>query len=121
RPLAFGIIVMNKRHESCAASCRGPFQHLLVAVGVAESKNRTTTNERFNPNRLALFVVDELHSGQSQEEGLPIADFIFHFAAAADDLLRWNAVTVFGETAHELDAAAGNDERFESVRAHVPE
>ena len=58
-----------------------------------------------------LLVVKEIEFGQFHQSGLSIAHFEFQFSATADNLLRWNAVDCFRPRAHELDSAAGDDER----------
>ena len=60
-------------------------------------------------------------SGSFTSTGLPSRISNFSLAAAADDLLGRNAVTFSRPRAHELDAAAGDDERLEAVRAQVGE
>ena len=39
---------------------RGPFQHLQVAVGVAEREDRAAADELVDADRLAGLVVDEV-------------------------------------------------------------
>ena len=58
---------------------------------------------------------------ESDEHRLAVAHFEFRLDAAADDLLGRNAVDALGPGAHELDAAAGDDEGLESVGAEVSE
>src|SRR5262245_46665615 len=60
-PFAFGIVVMDERHEPSAGACCCPFQHLLVAIGVADSKNRPPTNELLNAYSFAIVVIDKIH------------------------------------------------------------
>jgi len=47
---------------------------------------------------------------------MAVAQFEPHVCRAADDLLWRDAIDFVREGAHELDAAAGNDERLEAVR-----
>ena len=42
---------MHKAHEAQAIARRRPFEHLLVAVRIAESEDRTPSNEPINGNR----------------------------------------------------------------------
>ena len=51
--------------------------------------------------------------------GLPSFHLEFDDAAAADDLLGRNAVRLLDPRPHELDAAAGDDERLEVVRTKI--
>ena len=44
-PFAVRIGVMNKAHEAQANIRRRPFEHLLVAVGIAKGENRTPADE----------------------------------------------------------------------------
>ena len=60
-------------------------------------------------------------SGSLTQHGLAVAHLELHLAAAADDLLGRNAIHLLGQGAHELDAAAGDDERLEAVRPQVGE
>ena len=60
-------------------------------------------------------------SGSFTSTGLPSRNSYFSLAAAADDLLGRNAIDLLGPRAHELDAAAGDDEGLEAVRAQVGE
>src|SRR5262245_47607324 len=110
---------MDDEDEARTRSAHRPFKHLLVAVGITESSDRSAANENLNTDWLALFVIDELHFGQSQKLRLPIVDFVLHFAAATNHLLRRNAVRLFGKATHKLNAAARNDKGLESVCAQI--
>ena len=44
-PFALGIGVVDQTHEARASAGRGPFQHLLVAVGIAEGEDGTPPDE----------------------------------------------------------------------------
>jgi hypothetical protein len=44
-PFAVRIGVMHKAHEAQANTRRRPFEHLLVAVGIAKGENRTPADE----------------------------------------------------------------------------
>ena len=71
-------------------------------------------------DRLARAVVDEVDLGQlhaAPASPSRISNRVLPLAA--DDLLGRNAVDPFGPRPHELDAAAGDDERLEAVRAQV--
>ena len=58
---------------------------------------------------------------QLHQDGLAVAQLELQLAGAADDLLGRNAVDPLGPRPHELDAAAGDDERLEAVGAQVGE
>ena len=63
----------------------------------------------------------KLISGSFISTGLPSRISNFSLAAAADDLLGRNAIDLLRPRAHELDAAAGDDEGLESIRAQIGE
>ena len=58
-------------------------------------------------------------SGRRISTGLPSAPLEPGLDAAADHLLGRNAVDLLGPGAHELDAAARDDEGLEAVGAQV--
>ena len=60
-------------------------------------------------------------SGSRISTGLPSRSSYFILTPAADDLLGRDAVDPLGPRPHELDAAAGDDERLEAVGAQVGE
>src|SRR4029077_876423 len=111
-PFAFSIIVVDDEHEARARSAHRPLKHLLIAIGIPKCRDRSPANESLDTDWLALFVIDELHFGQSQKQRLSTSDFVFHFAAATNDLLWRNAVRLFGKATHKLDPAARYDERL---------
>src|SRR5256885_1417883 len=120
-PFAFSIIVVDDEHEARIRPAHRPLEHLLVAVGIPKCRDRSPTNENLNTDWLALFVIDELHFGQSQKQRLSISDFVFHFAAATNDLLWRNAVRLFGKATHKLDPAARYDESLEIICPQIRE
>src|SRR5262245_42322476 len=61
--LARRIVVMNEEREAWTTAVPRPLQHLQVAIGVAERGNRPTADPALNADRLAFFVVDEIHFG----------------------------------------------------------
>ncbi len=115
------IIVQHQQHEPRAAAALRVFQHLLVAVGVAERGDGPATDVLVDADGLAALVVIEIQLRQTHEHRLAVAHFKLRLDAAADDLLRRDAVNLFRPRAHELDAAAGDDEVLETVRAQVGE
>ena len=72
-------------------------------------------------DRLAGLVVDEIDLGQPEQHRLAVAHLEPRLDRRADDLLGRNAVDLLGPRAHELDAAAGDDEGLEAVGAQVGE
>ena len=76
-------------------------------------------DETVDAHRLAWTVVDELDLGVLHEYGLAVGRQLKRYAGGAHHLLGRNAVNTFGEDAHELDAAAGNDKGLETVGAEI--
>ena len=72
-------------------------------------------------DRLVGLVVIEVQLRQTHEDRLAIAHFKLRRDAAADDLFRRDAVNLLRPRAHELDAAAGNDEVLETIGSQVGE
>src|SRR5215469_5324966 len=112
---------MHDQGKALARVSRSPFQHLLITIGISECSDWPATNKYLNADWLSLFVIDKLHFGQSQQLWFPIPDVVLHFAAAADDLLRRNAVSLFGKATHELNAATGHNERLEAGGTQIRE
>ena len=52
-PFALGVGVVDEPHEARARSGRGPLEHLLIAVGVAEGEDRAAADEAVDADRLA--------------------------------------------------------------------
>ena len=57
-------------------------------------------------DRFSVLVVDEIHFGQPNKNGHPVAHFILRLNTAADDLLGRDAVNLLTPGSHELDALA---------------
>ena len=53
-----------------------------------------------------FFVVDEVEFRDFDDDGFAVTQFVGCFDTASDDLFRWDTVGLFGEHAHEVDAAA---------------
>src|ERR1700704_2614908 len=68
-PFAHGVGVVDEAHEAGAAPRRGPFQHLLVAVGISEREDGTAADEAVDALGLSRLVVDELDLALAQEDG----------------------------------------------------
>src|SRR5262245_22213306 len=117
-PLFIGV--MHDSDEPWARAGGGPFQHLLVAIGVAEGKDRAAAYEAIDSDRLARPVIDELDLCLLHEDGLTITCRLeFGHARRADDLLRWNSVDLVCPGTHELDAAAGDNVGLETIRPEI--
>ena len=50
-PFTIGIGVMHNTHETEAVSRSRPFQHLLIAVGVAEGEDGSAADDGIDPFR----------------------------------------------------------------------
>ena len=120
-PFALGIRMVDVKREPRPLSGSRPLQHLQVAVGVAERGNGSPADLLVDGNRLAFLVVKEVEFGQADKNRRTVAHLELHLDAAADHLLRRDAIDFLGPRAHELDAAAGNDEGLEAIRAQVTE
>ena len=115
------IVVQHQQLETRAAAALRVFQHLLVALGVAERGDGPAADVLVDADGLVALVVIEVQLRQAHEHRLAVAHFKLRLDAAADDLFRRNAVNLLRPRAHELDAAAGDDEVLEAVRAQVGE
>ncbi len=94
-------------------------QHLQVAIGIAEGTIGRRPICSLMPTGLPGPSSMKSISGSRMSTGLPSRSSNLHLGAAADDLLGRNAVDLLRPRAHELDAAAGDDEGLEAVRAQV--
>ena len=113
---------MDNQGEPHTAASSRPFEHLLIAVGVAERHDRAAPNERVNPFRFARPIIDEEDLRLAQELRLSTrGELIFRDCRRTYYLLRRNAVALVGEDAHELHAAAGDDKGLEAVSAQIGE
>jgi hypothetical protein len=73
------------------------------------------------PYGLPAFIIIEVQLRQPREHGLTFPHLERGLDAAANDLFGRDAINFFRPGAHELDAAAGNDESLETVHAQVGE
>ena len=112
---------MDQAHEAQPLAGRGPFQHLLVAVGIAEGEDRMAPDDAIDGLRLARTVIDEEHLGLFDQRRACVPHLKLGDAGGADHLLGRDAVGLVGEIAHELDPAAGRDEGLEAVGAQIVE
>ena len=115
------VIVQHQQLEPRAAAALRVFQHLLVADGIAERGDGPAADVLVDADGLVAFVVVEVQLRQTHEHGLAVAHLKLRLDAAADDLFRRDAIDLLRPRAHELDAAAGDDEVLEAVRAQVGE
>ena len=115
------VVVQHEQLEPRAAAALRVFQHLLVAHGVAERGDGPAADVLVDADGLVALVVIEVQLRQAHEHRLAVAQFELRLHAAADDLLRRDAIGLLRPHAHELDAAAGDDEVLEAVRAQIGE
>src|SRR5712672_3026679 len=59
-PFPFGVGMVHDEGKADAAATPCPFEHLQVAVGIAESRDRASTDVRLDADGLAGFVVVEI-------------------------------------------------------------
>ena len=110
---------MHDPHEPGPYSGSRPLQHLEVAVRIAEGQYRSAAHKLVDTHRLAGFVIDEIDIRQAKKCRLAIQQLELGLDAAADHLFRRDTVDLLRPRAHELDAPAGNDVGFETVRPQV--
>src|SRR3954452_24032481 len=91
----------------------GPFEHLAIAIRVAERHHGPAANELVDADGLAGAIVDEINLRFFEKLRLAVAHLVFDNTAAADDLLRWNSINFWDPRTHELDATARDNESFE--------
>lgn len=94
-------------------------EHLVIAVGVAERRDRPAAQELADADRLAGLVVDEVDFVQSYEHGLIVAQLVPGADRAADDVLGRDAVNGLGPGPEELDASPRDDAGLEALRSQV--
>ena len=70
-------------------------------------------------DRLAFLVVDEVQLRQPDQHRLAVPHLELRLDARADHLLGRHAIDLLGPWPHELDAAAGHDERLVAVCTQV--
>ena len=118
---AGGIVVEHQQHEPRAGAALRVFQHLLVATGVSEGGDGSPADVLVDADGLVGLVVIEVQFRQTQQSGLAVAHLEPCLDAAADDLLRRDAIGLLRPWPHELDTAARDDEVLEAVRPQVGE
>ena len=76
--LARGIVMVHQHAETSTLPRGHPFQHLEVAVRVAERGNGTAADVLMNSDRLAVLVVNEVEFRQPFQDRLAVDDLVFH-------------------------------------------
>src|SRR5690606_17216318 len=104
--LALGVRMMHEAQEArSGARCR-VLEHGVIAIRISKGKDGTTTNEAVDSDRLAIMVVNELDLCLFDEPDCSVCRTLeLDDARRAYDLLRRDRVNIFGEHAHEFDAA----------------
>src|SRR5262245_57128227 len=98
---------MDQADEPRAASGRGPLQHLLIAVGIAEGKDRAPSDKFLNSHGLAWSVINEIDLRFPQQDRFAVLLYLeFRNEACADHLLRRYAVAGLRPHPHEFDRSA---------------
>ena len=69
-PFAFRVGVMDVEAKARARAAASPLQHLEVAVGIAERRDRPAADVLLDADRLACLVVDEVDLRQLDENRL---------------------------------------------------
>jgi hypothetical protein len=100
---------------NAASSGRGPFQHLLIAVGIPKRENRPPPNKSIDAHRFSRAAVNEFDLAVFYKHRFVARpELVAHHAGRAHYLLRRNALDALGEDTHELHAAAEDDEGLEN-------
>jgi len=119
--LAVGVGVMNEEHEAGPWAGGCPFEHLLVAVGVAKGSEGTLTNKCVDADGFAWTVVDEANLRQAHDDGGSVLCLKLRFHRRPNDLLGRYAVGFFCPGTHKSDLSTRDDECLEVVGAKVGE
>ncbi len=115
--LADGVGVVDEEHKAGTGAGGCPFEHLLVAVGVAEGGDWVQADVGVDADGFAGAVVDEADLRQPHDDGSAVLRFKLCLHSGADDLIGRDAVGFFCPRTHECGIAAGDDEGFETVGA----
>lgn len=83
---------MDDQAESRTRARRHPAEHLVVAVGVAEGRDRSAADGLLDAYGFAGLVVDEVNLSEAEERGLAVAEFVLQLDGAADNLLGRDTV-----------------------------
>ena len=117
---ALRVVVQHQHHQPRAVAGAGIFQHLAVAVGVAERRVRAPADHQMNALGLAgLVVVEEQLRLLGQERLAVLVVAEFRSAHGADHLLGRDAIDPLRIDADEILAAAGDDVGLVAVVAQV--
>ena len=115
------IVMQHQQFKVGATAAPRVFQHFLVAAGVTKGGDGTAADVPVDGDGFAILVVIKVQFRQTHEHGLAVAHFEFRLDAAANDLFRRDAVHLSRPRAHELDAAAGDDEVLKTVGPQIGE
>ena len=77
-PLALGVGVVDDHAETRAGSRRRPLEHLEVAVGVAERRDRPAADQLLDSDRFAGLVVHVVDLGKAHEHGHAVSKLVLH-------------------------------------------
>ena len=120
--LALGVVVVDEQAEARAAAGRVSIRSICRSPSeLPNAADRAAADVRLMPTGLPALSSMKSTSGSLHQHRLAVAHLELRLAAAADDLLGRDAVDLLRPRAHELDAAAGDDEGLEAVRAQVGE
>ena len=73
--------MVDQDRKASTRSRGGPLKHLLVAVGVAEGRDRPLADELLDRDRLALLVVEEVDVRKANEHWRPVPQLVADLAA----------------------------------------
>ena len=65
RPLPLCICMVNEKAKAGPRPSSRPFQHLQIAVGIAEGCDRAATDVRVDTDRLPFLVIDKVNFRES--------------------------------------------------------
>ena len=104
-PLAFCIGMVHKQAKTGSVTGSCPLQDLQVTIGVAKRRDWSSPNVAVDADGLANVVVDEVNFRETNKDRFAVAHFELRFDTAVDDLLRRDAVGLFGKQPQELNSA----------------
>ncbi len=104
-PFARRVGVVHQQRQARTLAGGSPLEHLLVAIGVAKSRDGPAPDELLDSDYLAILVVDEIDGRQLEQLGHVAAHLVLQATGASHDLVRRNAIRILGEGADELGAA----------------
>ena len=98
--------MVNEKSEARPGAARYPFQHCKITIGIAKGGNGAAANELIDRDRLGFVVTVKVQLGFTHQHRLSVLNLEFSHDATANDLLGRNAIYLFTESAHELDASS---------------